>query len=438
MTWFRDKFFRKLIENASILVTGNIITAAIDLVSLAIAARILGPQMFGVLVLAQTYTRFVDQLLNFQSWQALIKYGADSLTANRDSDFRALIKFGFSLDAVGSIVGTLVALSIIFFASQFFAWDELTIDLAKVYSLTILFHLVSTPTAVLRLFSRFHTLAWQRVISASIRMVALIVVWFAESGVWVVFAVWMAAQVLDYLILLALGWMELRRQGYGDVLSTKMGRIGQKFSGIWGFVTTTNLSSAVRLGARELDVLIVGGVMGAAAAGIYKVAKQFASIPLKFSDPLQQAVYPDIARLWAENRKSRFRNTIIRVGVLCGLGGIAMWGGFFILGNWMLNVTVGAEYSSAYVLLLAYMAGVNVYMFGVAFRPAVLSMGHPQRILQIYVVATVAYLAMLAPLLNQFDLIGVAIANMVFHSTWFLAMALSIRFYLRADTEAQR
>ena len=436
MIWFKDKFFRKIIANASILVTGTLITAAIDLVSLALAARALGPAVFGVLVIAQTYTRFIDQFLNFQSWQALIKYGADSLTAGRDSDFRSLIKLGVLLDAFGSIVGALVAFSVVVFAGQLFDWDEQTLRLAKIYSLTILFHMVSTPTAVLRLFDRFRTLAWQKVISAAIRMLALLAAWLTDAEVWTIFVIWMAAQVLDYLMLIFLGWREVIRQGYGDTLKAKLTGVGGKFPGIWNFVFTTNMSSSIRLGAKELDVLIVGGALGTAAAGIYKVAKQFAAIPMKFAAPLQQAVYPDIARLWAEKNRVQFRNTVIRIGALCGLGGIAIWVGFWLFGAWMLDLTVGEEYSAAYVLLLVYMLGVNVYMFGVTFRPAILSMGHPQRILQIYIVATVAYLAMLVPLLDIFDLVGVAVANIVFHSIWFITMAMSIVVYFRRSAGA--
>ena len=259
--------------------SGNVITAGIDLVSLALTARALGPELFGVLVLVQTYARFVDQFVNFQSWQAIIKYGADSLTDKRTGDFRSLVKLGTSLDLGGSLLGTTVAIAMVYWVGRWFEWEDETVRMAAMYSLTILLSLSPTPTAVLRLFDRFNLLAWQRVISAAIRMAALVVAWFVGADLWGFLVVWMVAQILDYLFLLALGWRELRRQGFGDALSAPLMRINAKFPGIWKFVITTNLSSSIRLGARELDVLIVGGTIGSAAAGIYKVAKQFAGVP---------------------------------------------------------------------------------------------------------------------------------------------------------------
>lgn len=415
--------------------SGNVITAGIDLVSLALTARTLGPELFGVLVLVQTYARVVDQSVNFQSWQAIIKYGADTLTDKRTGDFRSLVKLGTSLDLGGSLLGTTVAIAMVYWVGRWFEWEDETVRMAAMYSLTILFSLSPTPTAVLRLFDCFNLLAWQRVISAAIRMVALVAAWIVGADLWAFLVVWMVAQILDYLFLLALGWRELRRQGFGDALSAPLTRINAKFPGIWKFVITTNLSSSIRLGARELDVLIVGGTIGSAAAGIYKVAKQFAGVPLRFADPLQQAIYPDMARLWAEGRVAQFRKIIFRMGTLSGLGGIGFWLGFFLFGRWIISLTVGTEYIAAYELLLVYMVGLNIFMIGIAFRPAVLTLGHPERILQIYVTSTIIYLATLSPLLGYFGLMGAAIAHIVFHAIWFIGMSLSIKAYLgRAGT----
>ncbi len=431
MSWFKDVLLQRLLKNASILMTGSIVTAVVDLVSLAVTARALGPELFGVLVLVLTYTRFIDSLANFQAWQAIIKYGAEALIGNRSGDFKVLIKFGTALDIAGSVVGTLLAVALLYWLGYLLEWEESTLLMAMIYSLTILFSLSSTPTAVLRLFDRYKLLAWQRVISATIRMLALVVAWLLETGLWGFLIVWMVAQILEYLFLLTLGWLELHKQGYGNAIVAPLNRVRTIFPGIWKFVITTNLSSSIRLSAREVDVFIVAAVLGTAATGIYKIAKQFASIPLKLAGPLQEAVYPDMARYWAEKQLVQFRRTLMRVGVLSGLAGMVIWLGFLLLGEWILILTVGIEFISAYEILLVYMLGFNLFMFGVVFRPAVLSIGHPERILLIYFVSTIMYLGSLVLLLDYFGLMGAAIAHIVFQSIWFVAMAVSIWFYLR-------
>jgi O-antigen/teichoic acid export membrane protein len=262
-------------------------------------------------------------------------------------------------------------------------------------------------------------------------MVAVVFAWLANAGLVGFVVVWMSTQIFFYLLLLLLGWRELRRQGYGDAISSPLKDMQAKFPGVWKFVLTTNVSSSIRLGAREVDVLIVGGMLDSATAGIYKVAKQFASIPARLGDPLQQAVYPDMARIWAEGRIGKFIQTIVRSGILSGLAGLSVWLGFLVFGKWIIRLTVGEEFESAYSVLLVYMLGINIFMFGIALRPAILAIGHPERILQIYFIATIIYFAVLVSLITPYGVIGAAIAQIIFHSIWFVAMFMSIWLMLR-------
>ncbi len=428
--WFDDGHFRRLFKNAGILLTGNVGTAGCDLVSLALTARALGPDSFGVLVLIQTYVRVVDSLINFQSWQAIIKYGADMLVQQRPEDFKRLIKFGSLLDVGSALIGAAVSASLVYWVADYQGWGAEESKMAIIYSAVIAFHLVGTPTAVLRLFDKFKSLALQRFGVALLKMLVIAVAFVFDAGIWVFLFVWMAMVLTDYLSLLGLGWYELKRQGYKNIFTSKVKGVSKQLPGLWKFVGTTNLSSSIRLGAKEFDVLIVGAVVGSAAAGLYKVAKQFGSIPTRFADPLQQSIYPDMAKLWAEGSVQKFKRFIVRIGAMSGMGGLMIWLVFLVLGDFILDLTVGKEFAAAYDLLLVYMFGYVIFMFGVAFRPSILSMGFPERILAIYSLTTVIYFVALALLLPQVGVIGASIAQVVFHACWFLCMSLSIARYI--------
>ena len=95
--------------------------------------------------------------------------------------------------------------------------------------------------------------------------------------------------------------------------------------------------------------------------------------------------------------------------------------------------TVGKAFISAYGFLLVYMIGHLIFMFGVAFRPAVLSMGHPDRILVIYFLASSVYFAALIYLLKSFGVMGAAIAQVAFHALWFVGMGASILQFARLE-----
>lgn len=433
--WFQDGLFRRLFKNAGILFSGNAVTALLGLAAVTLTARALGPEQFGILVLIQTYVLIVASLVSFQSWQALIKFGAEALEGKREEDFKTLIKFGTLLDAGSAVLGTAIAIAAVYWVSLWQGWGPEIVRMASLYSLVILFYLVGTPTAVLRLFDRFKLFAVQQVSASILKVAGVVAVLLAGGSLIHFLLVWMISESFSYLLLLALGWRELHRQGYTGVMKSPMAGITQKHPGLWRFVWVTNLTGSVKLAGRELDVMLVGAFMGAESTGIYKIAKYFAKILAQVTDPLDQSIYPDLARLWVEKATGNFRRVILRLGALTGALGIGAWVGLALLGRTIIDLTVGVEYRAAYIPLIVYMAPFVLFMFGVAFRSALLSMGQAGRVLQIHIVAYAAYFLALPFLMRNYDLLGAAISQAVFHSIWFVGMVSSIRSGISKQAE---
>jgi hypothetical protein len=143
--WFRDRLFRQLFKNVGVLVSGDAVSSLFGLGYLALTTRALGARQFGVLVLVQTFAALVDRLVNFQSWQGLIKYGAEALEQKRHDDFKGMIKLGTALDAAGAALGAIVGISVGYGCGHWFGWDQETRHMAVAYSSVILCSLSGTP-----------------------------------------------------------------------------------------------------------------------------------------------------------------------------------------------------------------------------------------------------------------------------------------------------
>jgi O-antigen/teichoic acid export membrane protein len=430
-SWFDDGVFRNLWANAAILLSGNLVSVLFDFVSLVVTARALGPETVGIVVLIQTYVLVVDNLCNFQSWQSVIKYGADTVVEEDDGPFRSMIKLGTLLDIASALLATIIAVACIFLFAESLEFGAENRDMAVAFCLIILFNLQGTPTAVLRLFDKFRLLASQRAVVAGIKMIALSIAFMLSASIWTFLILWIASYIVNYMALLFLGWRELRRQGYKQVFGADAGQVYRLHPGLLKFVISTNLSSSIRLVPAELDVLLVGFFLGASQAGIYKVARQFGMIPIRFASPLQESVYPNMAKLWAERDQRKFFSFVARIGAISGTVGLLCVAFFGLFGSLVIDLTVGSDYSAAYLPLLVYMIGVAIYMFGVAFRPAVLSMGHADRILVVYIVSTTLYLITLLLLLPAIGVVGASLSQVVFHACWFVMMATSIYYFRR-------
>ena len=142
----RDDLLRRMLKNASYLLSGTAGASFLGLVALALTARALGPELLGVLALIQAYNGMVDRA-RMETWPALIKYGAEALEHERRDDFKSLIKFGFLLDVASSLLATLIAVAGVYVAGWWLDWSRETMEMASLFSLALLFRTSSMPTA---------------------------------------------------------------------------------------------------------------------------------------------------------------------------------------------------------------------------------------------------------------------------------------------------
>lgn len=437
--WFREDSFRLLFKNAGTLLSGNMVAWILGLVTFAITARILGPTQFGVLVLITTYVTIMDQLLNFQSWQALIKYGIEALVRKSNDDFKSIVKFCTLLDVATAILGTVVAVVAVSWVGQWLAWESKTVLMAALYSFVILLNISGTPTGVLRLFNRFRLFAVQNIITATIKFVGVVILLFIGADLWSVLLLWMVTTIIGQLLLLGLGWRELHIQGFEGTYKAPIRDISTQHPEIWGFILSTNLSTSVRMTSRELDTMIVGGIIGVEGAGLFKIAKQIAAIPAMVSDPLYQAIYPDLSRLWARESIKEFKQLILRSGLVAGGGATIIWLGTILFGSFFVQIIFGAEYIGAQPVLVWYMLAMVIAIYGFPLAPAMLSMGRPKVSFWVHLLSTLAYLPLLFVFIEWIGLVGAGIAYVCYYVLWtYIMIELECKFLKEKRLVVQR
>lgn len=429
--FFSGKLFARLLKNSSQLLGGSVVQSGLGFVAVILAARGLGPEKYGVLVLVQTYVLIVDNLVNFQSWQALIKYGADALEDEESLDFRCLIKFGTFLDAGSAVLGTLLVAG---GAAIVHAWGGWSFEFALMlmaYSGVVLFNLRGTPTAILRLFDRFGLFAVQKVLAGMLRLSGVAVAFTVDATVWGYLIAWLLGEVVGYALLLLLGWRELAVQGYSDIRHVSLKNLTDRFSGLWRYVWTTNMSGAVKMSVRRLDNVVVAAVLGTAAVGLYEVAKKFSKMANRLSSPFYQAVYPELSKLWSRGERWAFARLVLQTIALAGSGGFMIWGVFVMVGESVLAYTAGPSYVEAYPVLVWYVFAVGIEVATFSLTPAMLAMGYPRMQFVILSAATVLYFGALAGLMMAFGLLGAGMAYVVFYGVWAILMGVTEVWILR-------
>jgi O-antigen/teichoic acid export membrane protein len=282
------------------------------------------------------------------------------------------------------------------------------------------------PTAVLRLFDRFGIVAWQQIATAALRLLLTAVAFFLGAGLWTFVLITMGTQIFSSVILIISGWRVLSREGYRKILSSSCRGITQRCPGIWGFIWSLNLGNLARKSTRELDTLFVGGVLDPAAAGLYHVAKRLGEFLLLAGVPIQQVIYPDIARMWARAEVARFRRTVMQIDLTTG----ALSAGATVVMAWyaepLIRLTVGEQFAAAGSLLVLQTLGVTLFLFGVALRPALFSMSLQMRFLQIVTVSTACFYVTLLLAVPAFGVSGAPLAHIVYNAVWLVAMQAAL------------
>lgn len=316
MLKIKDATFKRLVKNSGFLLAGNVGASVINLISFSLTAKAIGAEQFGFFVLVQSYILIFDGLFNFQSWEALVKYGAIALEDKNHFFFSSIVKFGALLDLISAIVAFSAALIASRYVVSFLGWNLNLVEYIKIFGITILFNLSGAPIGVIRLFDDFKFLAQNQLVVSFLKLF-LVIFGFLKHAQLIFFIVVFALTNIITNVLLIYYAINLMKRNIGSKwwkVSIYDYKEQLKFS-IW-----SNLKTAIAIPVRRLDMVIIGTVLNAESVGVYKVYKEFALIFNKIAGPVNQAIYPEYARkIGAELSNSAIhlaRKTIMTLGFI--------------------------------------------------------------------------------------------------------------------------
>jgi O-antigen/teichoic acid export membrane protein len=416
--WFRDEVFRRLFLNAGRLIGANSITTGLGFIVTMLTARALGPENFGVLALVLVYAQVIGKLVTFHAWVAIVKFGDEALHKNDRSGFRQLIKLGFCLDLSSAILGTVLAISFSGLIIDLLGWDRTVQPLIVLYSILILFTLNGTPIGVLRIYDRFDILSYTGVITALIRLCGVIICLLFGQGLYGFVLVYLIAEIIGQFYQIITSLWVLHVQEVGNFLAEPLRGLGQRFSGIWKYVWSTNLNQTIKIVSRQGDSLLVAGLTTPADLGFYTIAKRIAKIMGGMSDPFFQSIYPELTRLWAASKKKEFVALIKRTTFILSGVALIIWLSFIVIGHPLIKLAFGTSYQASYILAVIYMFARVIAVCAFALGPALVTIGLPGEWLSALVITTVIYFLLLVPSVSTMGIIGAPLSYVAYQIVW--------------------
>lgn len=401
---------RRVVKNTGLIAAGKGLGGVAGLLYLALVGQTVGAAGLGIVLLIHSYVVLLGELVTFKSWQSVIRYGADDLTHKRDSSFKRLVKFTVALDLGSGALGAALGILLLPFVGPKIGLPDEVMPYAIAYCVTILLSMKSSGVGVLRLFDRFDLLALHALVVPAVRTLGVAAAWYADAPVEVFVIVWMLARAISDFIMMALGWIELYRHGYGDFPIPPLAGVAKEHEGIWRFAFTTNLNATVKLGSGHLATLAIGALLGPAGAALVKVPIQIANVLIKGSQLLNNVLYPELAKLISTRELGKLLRVVTRGSLIVTTIAVVYVGAMIAVGEFLLVEFFGPEFVESYFLLILFAIAAGIHTAGFVVEPTLLTLGRPDVPLKVQVLSTVVHFSLLVYLAKTIGLHGPAYA----------------------------
>ena len=439
------EIFRRILRNAGLILGGKAATALLNLAATSIAIRSLGLEAMGVLVLVHAFARTASSFVKFQSWQAVLRYGAGCLEPERRAEFHALLRFTAGLDLAASAAGCLVCAAAAWaLGPAAFGWTPEVAAMAALYATSTFFMVTATPIGLLRLFDRFDLLARRDALGAAVRLVGAALAAAFGGG-----SAGLPRRLVRRGRARRAGADRRRLDGAAAARAAQgageRGRAGSRgvrateaHPGIWGFVWSTNLMTTLSLGSTHVATLCVGFVLGPASAALFAVARQIGEAALKPSRFLTPALYPELARLAAAGDQAGLRTVLRRSLGWSVAAALVLLAALAVLGGPLLRLVGGEAATPAWGVMMLLALAASIGFAGFSLEPLLVSVERHRRALRLRLAAALAYIPVALAGLRFLGLEGVGVAAIVSASLLLAGQALAARRWLRATTTASR
>jgi O-antigen/teichoic acid export membrane protein len=407
-------------------------SAVTSIVSVALAARTLGPPGFGSYALILTFAQLVGNLVQFQSWNAVIRYGAGHLARGEHPPLARLFGFTAMLDWASAIVGIAIVVISVPLVGPYLHWSAAEYRYATWFGAALLLTTGATPTGILRLFDRFDLLVYSDGFGPLIRVVGAVVGWAIGGSVAWFLAVWAVSAIVQLLA----QWVAALSLRHGIALNPSALRTAASENRrIWSFMLKTNLSSSIGLFWLQCGTLTVGWFAGPVGAGGFRIAHRFAQAITKPIDMIARALFPEFARLVASRDHLTLRNVLLRISAVAAAFAAAVVLITGVGGTEILHLIVGRrfEFAQPFFFLLAIASAID--LAGFALEPFHNAQGRAGIVLRSRLVAIVVYGALLALLLPTVGAKGAAYASIGASLTICIQLAISAAQILRGAEE---
>ena len=390
----RSNFASRLLKNAAVSFVGEGGAAVVTFVTTIVLIRLIGSTSFAILSVAYSFITIVDNLVNFQSWHAMVTFGSQALERKDYSYLQSLIKIGSIIDFSTAFLGMVISVATAQFFSNLLSWNAETTMSIYLLAGMILFNFTGTSIGILRLLDKFRYYSIFRIVTELLRF-ALVIVFCGvmKRGLYGAALAYALGYIFGYILLFCFFIHTIRITPNISVRGVLKADARKRFKEVFVFTCWTSLSSSADIPVQQMDIIFLS-MISLDVVAAFKVYKQIGQALTKLTTPLKQAVMPLFSELIAKGKpkecydyliKMRNKSMAILIPTVLVMTAVSVLFMHFVLGE---------LYVRLWYILLIYLLLRAMALSYAAIHPLFVALGEVRSNFIYTLIANAAYIAL--------------------------------------------
>lgn len=406
------KLHGSLFQNAAWLLGGNSAAGIFAAIETVVIARLLGVSNYGLLALAIAYVEFLNAFFDFGVWETATKYLETFWSNGESAKARSIIKLSYVVDISSGIIAFLFAILTAKIANKYLIHSPQASALISIYALSLLINTANfTSDAILRVFDKFKNIAFINSLQVFSRVSLVTIVLLLGMGIKGVISSYVLASFFGFSIRIWLVSKTMHEHKLQGWWKANLFLIKDQWKGIAWFLSNTSFIGTLQMANdRFLGILVLGYFSGKDAVAYYKIARSIVKVMTRFSDPLYQAIYPELVRIFNQNALEDFLYLLkyslrILLKFTIPLAIITL-----IFTDQIIISLFGKEFLPAVNALRIITVAIVISQLTFWISPALLAIGKPGLRTFVEVISYSIYIGLLFLLVPNYSYMGAAIA----------------------------
>ncbi len=413
LDWFKDRAVRKVVRYGIPAAIGKLVMSLAGLVTMALLAHQLGPGPFGVIAIMRTVVSIVEQYANFNTWQVVVRYGIEAIARNSRYDVERVIKLAVVVDLVTGTLGAVVIAGIALLVPSVFDWSLRESLLCALYAVTIVTRVTGASDGIFRICDAYRAQAISSSVAAGVITIAVAVATGLGAGFEGCIYALVIGEVIGNAITTFAAFAVARDHGFGAWPRAHLAGMRTTYPGIVRFMLAANAQLSVKKTSTELDMVVVGAMIGDVASGLFRVVKQLGTIPGRIFLPFEQVVFTELAKSAASHDYAGFRRLLFRFTALIAIGSLATWGVAALVAEPLLELVAGPAFVPAAAAFRWYLLAMVLVIATAPSARAIVALDRPGALFVSELIALGFLVGAIVFGAYQFGVVGVSVAIVI-------------------------